>query len=104
MIVRVMKRLLLLLPALLLAPHALAESVDSLDALDKAIARLAPGVTVDVADGSYRTTGPIRIEGKHGTEEKPIVFRGASWEGGAQRQSRICFAGLRAPHAGGLCF
>ena len=61
--------------ALLLAPHAVIWAVDSLSALDTAIRGLAPGTTIVLADGVYRTSQPIRIEGKRGTADAPIVVR-----------------------------
>jgi hypothetical protein len=71
-----------MLTALLLTQHAAASPVDSLEALDNAIRGLAAGVTIEVADGAYKTPGPIRIEGRHGTEAKPITIR-AEHRGGA---------------------
>ena len=50
-------------------------TVKSLNELEKAIQGLTPGATVLLADGSYETTGPIRIEGKRGTAEAPITIR-----------------------------
>lgn len=70
-----MQNPLALLIALLLAPLPAPAAVDSLDALEKAIQGLGPGATVLVADGNYKTARPIRIEGKHGTAEAPIVLR-----------------------------
>ncbi|MCX6897316.1 MAG: hypothetical protein NT105_01325 [Verrucomicrobia bacterium] len=57
-------------------------TVGSLAELQEAIRGLEPGATVLVADGTYETTRPIRIEGKHGTVEAPIVLR-AEHRGGA---------------------
>ncbi len=50
-------------------------SVASVDALHEALRGLGPGATVVLADGEYRTARPIRIEGRRGTEEAPIVLR-----------------------------
>ncbi len=72
--------------ALALAPQAVAGPVDSLDALDQAIRGLAPGVTVEVADGVYTTTRAIRIEGKRGTEKLPIIIR-------AEQQGKLAIRG-----------
>ncbi len=50
-------------------------TVKSLNELEKAIQGLGPGATVLLADGSYETARTIRIEGKRGTAEAPIVIR-----------------------------
>ena len=47
----------------------------SLDELEKEIQGLGPGSTVLLADGSYETAHAIRIEGKRGASEAPIVIR-----------------------------
>jgi poly(beta-D-mannuronate) lyase len=47
--------------------------VDSLPALEKAIAKAAPGDTIVVANGSYVTSGTIAIAAA-GTKERPIVI------------------------------
>ncbi|MBI5687234.1 MAG: hypothetical protein HZC54_19345 [Verrucomicrobia bacterium] len=54
----------------------------SLAELDAAIRSLGPGAMVLVSDGTYETKRPIRIEGKRGTAEAPIVLR-AEHRGGA---------------------
>jgi parallel beta-helix repeat protein len=50
--------------------------------IETAIRGLGPGATVLVSDGTYETKQPIRIEGKRGTAEAPIVLR-AEHRGGA---------------------
>lgn len=57
-------------------------TIGSLAALEEAIQGLPPCATVLVADGDYKTAKPIRIEGKRGTAEAPIVLR-AEHRGGA---------------------
>lgn len=56
--------------------------VSSLAALEEAIQGLPPNATVLVTDDDYKTKKPIRIEGKRGTAEAPIVLR-AEHRGGA---------------------
>jgi hypothetical protein len=50
-------------------------TVKSLDELEKSMQGLEPGATVLLADGLYETTGPLRIEGKRGTADAPIMIR-----------------------------
>ncbi|WP_395739603.1 polysaccharide lyase 6 family protein [Prosthecobacter sp.] len=66
---------LLLAALLVFSSPAMAQVIDSLGALSKASASLSPGVVLEVADGIYTTKGGIKIVGKKGTEEKPIVLR-----------------------------
>lgn len=61
--------------AVLLTLPAALRGAGSIEALEAAIRGLKPGVTVQVADGDYQTAHPIRLEGKHGTAESPIVLR-----------------------------
>ncbi len=49
--------------------------VASVDALNTALRELVPGATLWLADGEYKTTRPLLIEGKRGTAEAPIVIR-----------------------------
>ena len=81
-----MKQTLTFLSALLLATQGGLLAADSIEALETAIRGLGPGVTVQVADGNYKTAGPIRIEGKRGTAEAPIVLR-------AEHRSRATIGG-----------
>ncbi|WP_395743176.1 polysaccharide lyase 6 family protein [Prosthecobacter sp.] len=65
-----------LLAALLLTSSpASSEVVDSIGAFSKTFSALAPGSVVEVADGTYTAKGGMKIVGKKGTEEKPIVIR-----------------------------
>ena len=76
-----------LLAALLL--NTTAESsqvVDSIDSFSKAFSSLAPGVVIEVADGTYTTKGGIKIAGKKGTVEQPIVLK-------AQHRGKAVIAG-----------
>jgi len=50
-------------------------TVTSLAELEGAIRGLGPGATVLVGDGTYETKKAIRIEGKRGTAEAPIILR-----------------------------
>ncbi len=50
-------------------------TVGSLAGLEEVIRGLRAGVTVLVSDGSYETKRPVRIEGKRGAAEAPIVLR-----------------------------
>ena len=50
-------------------------TVSSLAEMVEAIGKLGPGATIQLADGEYTTARPIRIEGKRGTAEAPIVLR-----------------------------
>lgn len=76
-----------LLTALLLIHAAAGASVvDSLDALSRTFALLAPGSVIEVADGTYTTKGGIKIVGKKGTREQPIVLR-------AQHRGKAVIAG-----------
>ncbi|MEI7730480.1 MAG: polysaccharide lyase 6 family protein [Verrucomicrobiota bacterium] len=63
------------LTALLLASLGVLRGADSIGSLEEAIQGLGPGVTVQVADGDYKVTRPIRIQGKRGTAEVPIILR-----------------------------
>lgn len=63
------------LVALVWASPAALQAAGSFGTLDEAIRELKPGATVQVADGDYETKRPVRIEGKHGTAEAPIVLR-----------------------------
>jgi hypothetical protein len=62
-------------------------TVGSLAELERATRGLGPAVTVLVSDGTYETAKPMRIEGKRGTTEAPIVLqaehRGRATIGGA---------------------
>jgi hypothetical protein len=58
--------------------HAEQIEVRNTVGLKDAIRRLKPGTTVILAPGEYQ--GGIRIGGIHGTEEQPIVIRGADPE------------------------
>ena len=77
----------LLAALLLISATASAEVVDSMGSLSKAFSSLAPGSVIDVADGTYTTKGGIKIVGKKGTEEKPIVLR-------AQARGKAVIAGV----------
>jgi poly(beta-D-mannuronate) lyase len=65
----------LLAALLLISSPAVAQVIDSLNALSKASVSLAPGSVLEVADGTYTTKGGIKIVGKKGTEEKTIILR-----------------------------
>ena len=77
----------LLAALLLISATASAEVVDSMGSLSKAFSSLAPGSVIDVADGTYTTKGGIKIVGKKGTDEKPIVLR-------AQARGKAVIAGV----------
>jgi hypothetical protein len=79
---RVFLSLLLALGAAIGAHESRSATVSPLAELESAIRGLEPGATVLVSDSAYETKRPIRIEGKRGTEEKPIVLR-AEHRGGA---------------------
>lgn len=76
----------LVLALLLTATPAMAQVVDSVDSLSKAFAALAPGSNLEVAEGTFVTKGAIKIVGKHGTAEQPIVIR-------AQHRGKTMIAG-----------
>ena len=71
---------------LLMATPALCQVVDSIDSLSKTFSSLAPGSIIEVSDGTFTTKGGIKIVGKQGTEEKPIVLR-------AQHRGKALIAG-----------
>jgi poly(beta-D-mannuronate) lyase len=50
-------------------------TVRSLAELEEAIRNLGPDSTILLSDGEYKTAKPIRIEGKRGTPENPIILR-----------------------------
>lgn len=69
--------LLPLAPAFLTA--AAAPKADKALATWHAAARaLTPGATLEIPDGAYTTQGSIKLEGLHGTAEKPITIRAAN--------------------------
>lgn len=76
----------LLMALLLTHAAATASVVDSLDALSRTFSSLAPGSVIEVADGTYTTKGGIKIVGKKGTLEQPIVLR-------AQHRGKAVIAG-----------
>ncbi len=67
-------KLIIALTSVLLSPFGML-AADSIKTLEDAMKGLAPGTTVLLADGDYQTVHAIRIEGKHGTAEAPIVIR-----------------------------
>ncbi len=75
----------LLAALLLISAPAKAQVIDSIDSFNKALSSLVPGSILEVADGTF-TKGGIKIVGKHGTEEKPIVLR-------AQHRGKAMIAG-----------
>ena len=83
-----MRRSRLLLTTLLLVTAAArSELVDSVGSFGKAFSSLAPGSVIEVADGTYTTKGGIKISGKKGSEESPIVLR-------AQHRGKAVIAGV----------
>jgi len=49
--------------------------VDRVDALEAAIAKAKAGSVILLADGTYRTTGPVRLKAKVALPARPIVIR-----------------------------
>lgn len=70
--------LLLVLAAPLSGLHAAATDNSSLETWHKAARALTPGATLEIPDGAYTTKGSLKLEGLHGTEEKPITLRAAN--------------------------
>jgi poly(beta-D-mannuronate) lyase len=84
----------------LLAGNARADAptrVASLDELERAIRGLGSGVTILLADGVYTTARLIRIEGKRGTPEAPMVIR-AEHRGQAEIAGAAGFVIARCAH------
>ena len=69
------KDICILFATLFLAPLGALNASHSPEHLEEAIRGAGVGVTVPLADGVYTTTRPIRIEGKRGTLQDPIVVR-----------------------------
>lgn len=72
---------------LLLSTPASSEVIDSISSFSKVFSTLAPGSVIEIADGTYTTKGGIKIVGKKGTQEKPIVLR-------AQHRGKAVIAGV----------
>ena len=64
-----------LFPTVLLSLQTLLHAVDSFKAFHKAAQQAGPGTTLELADGTYKVDGPIKIKGLRGTAESPIVLR-----------------------------
>ncbi|WP_268625159.1 polysaccharide lyase 6 family protein [Paenibacillus alvei] len=46
--------------------------------LEKAIAQATPGTTIELADGTYKGSKALQINGKHGTSTSPITIKAAN--------------------------
>ena len=71
---------------LLAAAFARSEVVDSAESFGKVAALLTSGSVIEFADATYATKGGIKLVGKKGALESPIVLR-------AQHRGKAVIAG-----------
>lgn len=76
----------LLTAMLLITATASSKVVDFTDSFTKVFSSLAPGSVTEFADGTYTSQGGIKLVGKKGALESPIVFR-------AQHRGKAIIAG-----------